>query len=77
MMKFAIAMATATMAAASPNYEVGQGTLRMSARPVRSQNGGLADVLRDTGFTMDRRGNESYLFTDVSSWFTTPDSSYS
>ena len=43
----------------------------MRAEQVRADKGGLADVIHDTSFKLDR-GNPSYWFTDTSVLFEEP-----
>ncbi len=78
MMKFAsaVVLAATISIVSGENTHVGDGTMRMKVDQVKSPHGGLASVLRDTGFSLDQ-GNQSYLFTDLSSYFTTQKSSYS
>ena len=77
MLKFASAVVLAsTMSTVSAeNTHLGNGTMRMKVKKVKSPNGGLASVLRDTNFSLDK-GNKSYLFTDLSSFFSTKKSSH-
>ena len=42
--------------------------IRMSADMMRSEQGGLADVIHDSSFRLDN-GNQSYLFMDTSALF--------
>ena len=58
-----------------PNEDLGNGTIRMSAESVRSDKGGLADVLADTRFKLDD-GNQSYFFMDTSALYATENESY-
>ena len=69
MMKFASALVLGiTTATANPNVQMDNGTLRMKAEPIRSEKGGLADVLRNPDFKLDS-GNQSYMFMDTSTYF--------
>ena len=58
-----------------PNEALNNGTIRMSAEQIRSEKGGLADVLADTRFKLDD-GNQSYFFMDTSAMYTAPSESY-
>ena len=77
MMKFSIGAVVASMAAATyqPNKEFDNGTIRMRAEHIRSEKGGLADVLADTHFKLDD-GNQSYWFMDTSALYTAETESY-
>ena len=75
---FAAAILLSTVAqaatAGSPNVDLG-GTHRMQLNEVRTENGGLTSVIRDTNFRLDE-GNQSYLFMDTSMLFSTEKTSY-
>lgn len=51
-----------------PSHQEEERSIRIAAEVVRSEHGGLADVLRDTKFTL-KKPNQSYLFMDTSTVF--------
>lgn len=54
---------------ASGNEQLsGGGTVRMKAEHIRSERGGLTDVLADADFKMDD-GSQSYWFMDTSALY--------
>ena len=67
-MKFSTALVLVSIVQAMPNFEVGKGTLRMGASSVRTEKGGLADVVRDTQFKLPA-ANQSYFFMDSNALF--------
>ena len=79
MSKFSIAALMAAMSAASyssgPNQAFDNGTIRMKANHIRSDKGGLADVMADASFKLDD-GNQSYWFMDTSALYQTENESY-
>ena len=77
MKSFAVALvaglATSLFPTAEASWTTGpsqqeEGSIRIAAEVVRSEHGGLADVLRDTKFTL-KKPNQSYLFMDTSTVF--------
>ena len=72
-MKFASALVLGTaslseaFAKREPNQEM-DGGIRMAAERVRSEQGGLVDVIHDQSFKLDN-SNPSYLFMDTSALF--------
>ena len=73
MSKFCIATLVATSALA--NYAFENGTVRMEAEHIRSERGGLADVLADPDFKLDD-GNQSYWFMDTSALYREESAAY-
>ena len=68
-------MGSAYISPQQPNTAFDNGTIRMGANHVRSEKGGLADVLADTRFKLDD-GNQSYLFMDTSAMYQEESESY-
>ena len=58
-----------------PNQAFDNGTVRMHAEHIRSEKGGLADVMADTNFKLDD-GNQSYWFMDTSALYEEESASY-
>ena len=58
-----------------PNQAFDNGTVRMHANHIRSEKGGLADVMADTNFKLDD-GNQSYWFMDTSALYKEESASY-
>ena len=58
-----------------PNHAFDNGTVRMHAEHIRSEKGGLADVMADTNFKLDD-GNQSYWFMDTSALYEEESASY-
>ena len=76
MLKFTSSLLMGFFVNASPNFHFeDSGTVRMRADPVRAQNGGLADVIHDTSFKLEK-GNPSYWLMDTSALFDEPSPSY-
>ena len=72
MLKFTSSLLLGFFVNASQNHHFeDSGTIRMRAEQVRADKGGLADVIHDTSFKLDR-GNPSYWFTDTSVLFEEP-----
>ena len=66
MLKFTSSLLLGFFVNASQNHHFeDSGTIRMRAEQVRADKGGLADVIHDTSFKLDR-GNPSYWLTDTS-----------
>ena len=60
---------------AQSNHAFDNGTVRMHAEHIRSEKGGLADVMADTNFKLDD-GNQSYWFMDTSALYKEESASY-
>ena len=72
MLKFTSSLLLGFFVNASQNHHFeDSGTIRMRAEQVRADKGGLADVIHDTSFKLDR-GNPSYWLTDTSVLFEEP-----
>ena len=69
MLKFTSSLLMGFFVNASPNFQFeDSGTVRMRAEQVRADKGGLADVIHDTSFKLEK-GNPSYWLMDTSALF--------